>query len=316
MATLQAKYPSKGTLMKVLPPLYTVVLRRREDVVRACGSFSTTFDLWTSPAGGHYCVVTYHALDKSFNMIVATLDLIPLACSAYGEFIYMAVVARIKDHGLDTILHAASFSDSGSNVAAAKALLTPNDDEPCFNHNLKHVIDDVLGGSPQQEATHPAAAKDFAALALLVAHVRGSPVLRSELNTTCREEGVPVLELIAANLTRWEGRYRSLERILKLRGAVVAMRAKSTLASLLQVGFAFPDDFMDDEFWIRLETVYLPILKRLHTVTPFLFSFYSFKVLIADQQGRSGEVRAITFLRLKVGARDAHVVRPATQRRQ
>jgi hypothetical protein len=179
MTSLGTKYQSKATVLKLLGPLYAIVLQRREDVVRACGSFSTTFDLWTSLAGGHYCVVTYHALDAHFTMISATLDLIPMACSAYGEFIYMSVNARIRSHGFGDMLHAASFSDSGSNVAAAKALLTPGDDEPCFNHNLKHVIDDVLGGSPGQQLTHLAGASDFAALAMLVAHVRGSPLLRA-----------------------------------------------------------------------------------------------------------------------------------------
>jgi hypothetical protein len=77
---------------------------------------------------------------------------------------------------------------------------------------------------------------------------------------------VPVLQLIAANLTRWEGRYRSLERILKLRGAVVAMKAKGALDDLLGTAFPFPADFLDNEFWARLETVYLPLLKRLHEV--------------------------------------------------
>ncbi len=78
--------------------------------------------------------------------------------------------------------------------------------------------------------------------------MRGSPVLR-----------VPVLELVAASLTRWEDRYRSLECILKLQQAVVAMNTDGALhALLLAVGFAFPVDFMDDQFWMRLETVYLP----------------------------------------------------------
>ncbi len=78
-------------------------------------------------------------------MIAATLDLIPMACSAYGAFIYVAVAALINARGLGNDLHAASFFDSGSNVAAAKTLLTPGDHEPCFNRNLKYVIDDVVG---------------------------------------------------------------------------------------------------------------------------------------------------------------------------
>jgi hypothetical protein len=47
------------------------------------------------------------------------------------------------------------------------------------------------------------------------------------------------------------------------------MKTRGALNALLAVGFAFPGDFMHDEFWMRLETVYLPILKRLHMVTHF-----------------------------------------------
>ncbi len=128
-----------------------------------------------------------------------------------------------------------------------------------------------------------------------------------------------MLELVAANLTRWEGRYRSLERILKLRHAVVTMKADDALDALLAVGFAFPVDFMDDEFRMRLETVYLPILKRLHVVRHVLVLIFLCLTkgdLVADQQGRTGEERAYAFLCPKVGARHASHVRLAAQRRQ
>src|SRR6185437_2957325 len=113
---------------------------------------------------------TYHALDAAFCMISTTLDLIPMACSAYGEFIAFAIEARFQQHGLADKIHTASFSDSGSNCVAAKALLTPMDGEPCFNHTMKLAIEDVCLGTSTKAASHRVAAQDFSAMHLLIAH--------------------------------------------------------------------------------------------------------------------------------------------------
>lgn len=80
----------------------------------------------------------------SSTYFLAPLDLIPIDCSAFGEFIYLAIDARLEAHHFSDCVHIASFSDSGSNVVLAKGLLTPGDAEPCFNHDLKHVVEDVL----------------------------------------------------------------------------------------------------------------------------------------------------------------------------
>ena len=68
MALIGIAYPSRTTLMKLLPVLYRFVMTQRCAALISCGVFATTFDMWTSISGGHYLVVTYHAIDPDFKV--------------------------------------------------------------------------------------------------------------------------------------------------------------------------------------------------------------------------------------------------------
>ena len=266
MAHCGASFPSRGTLMKLLKPLYCFVLDSMEEQFIKCGVFCTTCDLWTSLSGTHYLIVTYHALDPDFRMITAPLDLIPMGCSAFGEFIYLAISARFKQHRFDDLVHSASFSDSGSNVVLAKELLTPKDAEPCFNHNVKHSHDDVCVGSPSNPALCRVAALDFLSMALVIAAIRGTSVLRAAFTSALKTAELPDLELIAANLTRWEGRVNALKRILALRQAFVHI-TDHLRPYIEKSPLSFPEDFLLDAYWKRLEVAYKPVLDVLHAIS-------------------------------------------------
>ena len=158
-----------------------------------------------------------------------------------------------------------TYNIFSSNCVLAKALLTPGDAEPCFNHNLKHVVDDVLVSS-SNPALCPVAALDFLAMGLIIAFIRGSSIIRSQFTSACNDVEVDDLELIAANLTRWEGRFLALQRVLLLRKALQHMLSEGWLAqSILSGGSAFPGDFLTDSYFERLEA-YRPVLHILHTV--------------------------------------------------
>jgi hypothetical protein len=267
MHELGVQLPSEGTIFKLLDPLYQFIVGFLEKRIQECGFFSVTFDMWTSVAKHKYLVTTYHAISEDFKMISAPLDLIPLSCSAYGEFIATAIDSRISQHNLSECVFMASFSDSGSNCVLAKGILTPGDEEPCFHHNLKHMIDDVIGAEPGQKATNVAAALDFTAVGLLIAIVRGSSVLRKELEGASQKENLPDLELIAANLTRWEGRYLALQRFLELAAALKKMDGKGLFEQYRKKSPAsFPEDFLEQPFLARLD-MYRQILERLFLIS-------------------------------------------------
>jgi hypothetical protein len=73
---------TEGTVMKILQPLYEIVVAEMEGLYRAAGLFSLTFDMWTSVAKQKYLAVTYHSMSSEFELFGFVLDLVPMGCSA------------------------------------------------------------------------------------------------------------------------------------------------------------------------------------------------------------------------------------------
>lgn len=254
------KLDCRTTIMKLLPVVYAVALQFQEDQFRKCASYALTFDLWTSVAQQKYFILTYHGITSEFEMIHAALDLVPIDGSAVGSLLALVVNERVRAHGFDTMLLGAVVSDSGANVRKAKTLLVPGDGEPCFNHLLKSMWGDVL-----ERPTDPVAAKDFNAMSSLISCIRMTPSLRNLMRNLQEKEGDDALQFIAANITRWEGRYLSLERFLKLKDFLVETHKKECFAQYLDFE-TFPEDFLCDEYFVRLNG-YLKILKIAHEIS-------------------------------------------------
>lgn len=266
MSVLGRSLQSEGTIKKMLAPLYDTVRLEQEAFVRKCGFFTTTFDLWTSIAKQKYLVTTYHTMDEGFSLFSAPLDLIPMSCSAFGEFIALAIEARINYHHFDSCVFMASFSDSGSNCKLAKGLLTPGDEEPCFHHTMKLMLDDVIGGA-DGGGTNAVAALDLLSVGLLVAIVRPNPQLRSEISRAAEKVGIESLELIAANITRWEGRYTALKRFLELQPSLTKVHAKHFFNPFIaKAKGSFPEDFLKESYFRRL-SAYTDLLQRFHKIS-------------------------------------------------
>jgi hypothetical protein len=82
------------------------------------------------------------------------------------------------------------------------------------------------------------------------------------------EKGAVVkLELIAANLTRWEGRYKAMSRFIELKDAWIAMHSKKAFDALTtKTPSSFPGDFLSLSFFRRLED-YKPLLSHLNAIS-------------------------------------------------
>jgi len=268
MTVLKLNLQSEGTIKRMLPPLYDSVRKEQEAFVRSCGFFSITFDLWTSLAKQKYLVATYHTMDPEFVMFSAPLDLIPMSCSAFGEFIAMAIEGRIEQHHFQECVFMASFSDSGSNCVVAKGLLTPGEEELCFHHTMKLMLDDVIGGTEGGDSgTNAAAALDLLAVGLLVAVVRPNAQLRNEIALAAEKVGIESLEMIAANITRWEGRYSALKRFLELQNALMRVQSKGFFDPYVKKAKNnFPDDVLKDSYFRRL-SAYKELLEQFHKIS-------------------------------------------------
>jgi hypothetical protein len=267
MSLLGAAYPSRRTLMKLLPVLYHRAIRSLVSELKEAGCMSLTFDAWTSLSGTKYLVVTVHAITPDWKMLSAPIDLIPMHYRAYGELMAVAILSRIHDHKLDDVLLVSSTSDGASNCKLTKSLLTPGDEEPCFNHCMHLMINDVIDGSDTKAPLDPTAAKDFAALAVAITFIRGSSTLRAELKAECKAQKCSRLELVMENVTRWEGRHDAVYRVLQLRLALMRMRSKGSLQSMLEKSSAaLSQDVFEAAYFDRL-TAYLPLLQLLVTIS-------------------------------------------------
>lgn len=265
VSSMGGAFPSRKSLVELLPSLSTVVLSLLESKFVESGFFLTTFDLWTSIAGTKYCVITYHSMSRNFELFSAPLDFVPLSCSAFSEFLFYAIETRLLAHPFGSLVHTASFTDSGSNVQAAKEMLVEGDAEPCFNHDLKLVIDYVLTGTDAHPPTAPRAALDLNGLALCIAYIRSSSILCQQFEAIQHEEGDPHVQLVEANLTRWEGRYRLLERAVKLARSLSTFHQRSLLQPCLEKSPShFPSDLFQRSFWRRLRESYEPLLQVFH----------------------------------------------------
>jgi hypothetical protein len=254
MATLNAEYPSRATLMKLLPVLYEIASGHYEQMIRDSGAVTLTFDLWTSLAQSKYLVVTYEFADESFHRHSIPLDLIPVTGGAFGESIATLIRGRLAKRNLN-VLVVSTVSDSGANCVLAKQLLTPGDDEPCFLHNLDHVVKGVLSNGDL------VLGKDFSALVSAIGAIRGSAQLRDWLAERCVDE-TKELELILPSVTRWIDYYRALERAVSLSTALQRLWEDRLLEASVDRG-TVPDDFLLDDYWDRLRT-YIALLKKFY----------------------------------------------------
>lgn len=251
---------SKWTIRKLLPLIYNTVLGIQETKLKNCGVFSLTFDLWTSVAGSKYLVVTYHGITSDFTWIKCALDLIPFGCGGYSGFIVSAMEHRLNAHGFDDCLLAAATSDSGANVKAAKRTLVEGDDEPCINHLLKSLWGDVLDGSGSSAPLDGGASQDFASASLIASFIRGNPTARARLRVLRAQDDEDHLEIIAENITRWEGRHNSIERLLMLKKQLKKLHKEGHLHSIRD---RIVKDALQKSWFKRLNT-YLPLLTAAH----------------------------------------------------
>ena len=116
-----------------------------------------------------------------------------------------------------------------------------------------------------QDAAARMAARDLNALAICVAYIRSSSVLCQQFEAIRISEGCQSVQLLEANLTRWEGRYRMLERAVKLERALTEFHGQGLLQPCLEQRRAqFPEDIFGRAFWRRLREGYEPLLAIFH----------------------------------------------------
>lgn len=266
-------------LTDLIRPLHAVALQHQEKRIQACGFFSTTFDYWKGVCGDDYLGITYHACDDDFNLVECVLDLVYTPNKKFSVNIATQVQACVNSHTTDECIHVASVTDKAADVKKASQMLTGDDAKWCFNHEIKKVIDDCFEGTTATPATALLAKKVTVLIRDVSAWVRTD---KDENMLLCAMQKVekPV-QLLVENDTRWEGKFRSVERFLRLRAALVEMKPEtgSQLWTMMAKDFdpdvAFPGFAREasgaeqDAFW-RLVTQIKDILGTFHKASMFV----------------------------------------------
>jgi hypothetical protein len=254
---------SRATLTQLMRPIYTTVLVHRREILAQCGFFSTTFDFWNKH-GSDFLGITYHSCTPEWKLFSCVLDLVFCPGKKYSEFILERVKSCVNAHTSNE-LHAASVTDKGANVRSANAMLLDEDAKFCINHELKKVIDDCLEGGASGPSA-PLAKEFFERMRDVVAWIRTS---KAENELFKSLQGENALELVDDCATRWEGKFRVIDRFLKLSEALKSLYAHKDsvfYAALQQQKRTFMED---DSFWFGLSQV-RRVLEVFHDASMYL----------------------------------------------
>jgi hAT family C-terminal dimerisation region len=187
----------------------------------------------------------------------------------YAEFIAEQVKQCIDSHS-DTALHVSSVTDTASNVVSASFMLTDDDCKNCFNHELKLCVDEVLGGPSGKKGKAEEAAQLIATVNDVCAWIRTSKPERQLFEQIQVVNGGAALQLKEENVTRWEGKFLTLERFVLLKNSLKSLckHDSSTLTASLEkyTTYTAQDTLLSKEFWRKLKEM-LDVLKVLHVVS-------------------------------------------------
>jgi hypothetical protein len=229
--------------------LHAVVRQLAEDRLSRCLGVSVSADLWTSLAKRKYLVITYHGIIyEDFELIHHVLDLIPFPGPAMGTIISRVLQTRIASHVTCNVT--SIVPDSGSNMVKAGEDMKVST-HLCFAHGLKGVIDVVCGDEPKATSYHLHCAEtalDLETVKVIANLLQTTQWLQSELHG----EEDDVLVLIVENLTRWEGKFRALERFLKLQTALVNCQVLREYVETVDMKNVIATDELTKPFFKRL----------------------------------------------------------------
>jgi hypothetical protein len=265
---------SRTVLTSLLEPIYLVVVEKRKECLDNAGFFSITFDFWKG-CGDDFLGITYHTIDRSWRHFSCILDLVLCPGKKYAPMVALQVKECVDSHTSTDCLLVQSTTDRAKNVLGASELLTGDDHQGCLNHELKKVIDDSLIGTPATPATAPLAAKMFSLILDISSFVRTNKAEARLFFDVQRNlsENQP-LQLIIDNLTRWEGKYRSIQRFLQLRRSVRGLlkeKASTFTISLQQFGPPGSVESLKNrksDFWVSAREVE-EVLKVFHVVSKY-----------------------------------------------
>lgn len=231
------------TLMKTIPPLYSVPSRKtistmqqnKYNVIKksvmarlkSVNSYCLTADNWTDISNQSYLGVTFHYVFNDLEMKSQCLGVMPLYDRHNSKLLAEQIMTVLESFEIDPKNLTAIITDKAANIR--KAVLDIFGESrrlPCAAHSLPHLVPDALNKCAEDEK----ALQEFSSagekppqidsvilkVKTIVKLVRHSVVASDKLKKLQENDGKNVLKLIMEVPTRWNSTYSMIERFILL----------------------------------------------------------------------------------------------------
>ena len=244
----------------ILPILYKYVMARMYEKMQRWNAFWNSFDAWAR-FGFSFVSQNYYGIDpKEFDYDVLLLDLIHFPFPKYSETLAGLLVFRqdIHTENMDPVpLRAGGTVDQAANVQAAGRLMYgPDDIQPCQDHVIGTIFDDVENESNLQFNF------DTRGMASLALYVSQNWNVSKDLRDYQQSSGMLDLSVKLEHAIRWTGLFDCMSRMIELQESLHVL---AVLEPVIKLGGAV-DDFLKPSFFVRLEG-YLSVLQPFRDAT-------------------------------------------------
>ncbi|XP_026736462.1 zinc finger BED domain-containing protein 1-like [Trichoplusia ni] len=238
--------PTRKTISSsLIPKLYQttkdkVLLQLKTEADAIC----LTTDGWTSTSNTSFVALTAHYIDQNSLLKSVLLGCIEFDERHTAENLFNFLINEVEAWGISNKI-TGIITDNAANIVAA-VHLTSWRHFPCFAHTVNLVVQHSLNNIKRQ----------LDRVKAIVQYFKHSSSAESKLTAMQNQMELPPLKLKQSVVTRWNSTYDMLQRLLKIKDAVISTLAieQPRLNTLT----------MDD--WLLIENC-VKVLKIFYDVT-------------------------------------------------
>lgn len=199
---------------KIVPAIYTKVLKKVNIIINESENISFTTDIWTSSSNHSFISLTAHCVNNKFERKVLVLRVAPFSGSHTAARIAEVIESVMVDFKIPSYKIHVIVRDNGANIVKG-IVETGYSGLACFLHTLQLVIQDVLF---EQRIINDIIAN----CKKIVGHFSHSALAYSKLETLQKQHELPEHKLVQDVATRWNSTYLMLERLNEQKKAITS----------------------------------------------------------------------------------------------